>query len=77
VRDHRRHLSESGLLAQRRNQRLLDELRRVVTARIERAVRSGENGSIYDEVRRALLIREMDPYEAAEKLLGTVDLPDV
>jgi LAO/AO transport system kinase len=76
VRNHRDYLSESGLLDQRRHQRLLDELRRVVTARIERAVRSGESGSIYEEVRRALLDREMDPYEAAQKLLGSVDLSD-
>jgi LAO/AO transport system kinase len=77
VRNHRRYLSESGLLEQRRNQRLLDELRRVVTARIEHAVRSGENGSIYEEVRRALLVRKMDPYEAADKLLGPVDLANL
>jgi GTPase len=73
VRSHRDYLSDSGLLERRRNQRLLDELRRVVAFRIERAVRSGERGSIYDDVKRALLNREMDPYEAAEKLVATVD----
>jgi LAO/AO transport system kinase len=74
VRSHREYLSDSGLLERRRNQRLLDELRRVLTSRIERAVRSGESGAAYEDVRRALLDRQMDPYEAAEKLLGTVGL---
>jgi LAO/AO transport system kinase len=74
VRSHKDYLSDSGLLEQRRNQRLLDELRRVLSYRIERAVRAGESGSIYEEVKRALLDREMDPYEAAEKLVATVGL---
>jgi LAO/AO transport system kinase len=74
VRRHKSYLGDSGLLEQRRDQRLLDELRRVLSSRIERAVRSGEGGAIYEEVRRALLDREMDPYEASEKLLASVDL---
>lgn len=68
VGDHRDHLEASGELSRRRERRLLDELHRVLVARIERQVRS-EQGERYEAVKASLLSREIDPYEAADRLL--------
>jgi LAO/AO transport system kinase len=66
---HREYLERSGDLDQRREKRLLEELRGVLVSRIEREVKSGEEGARWEEVKNALLKREIDPYQAAENLL--------
>jgi LAO/AO transport system kinase len=70
VGDHRAHLASSGDLDRRREHRLLDELRQVTVSKIEQQVKTAESGERWDRVKAALLKRELDPYEAAEKLLG-------
>jgi GTPase len=69
IRRHKQYLQESGDLQRRRDRRLLDELRRVLVAKIERDVKQMESGAIYDEAKRKVLAGEQDPYEAAGALL--------
>jgi LAO/AO transport system kinase len=69
VRRHKNYLEESGELQGRRDRRLLEELRRVLVAKIERDVKQMESGATYEEARRRLLAGEQDPYEAANALL--------
>ncbi|HET6964284.1 MAG TPA: methylmalonyl Co-A mutase-associated GTPase MeaB [Acidimicrobiales bacterium] len=70
VRDHRKYLASSGELDRRRERRLLDELRAVLVSRIEHELRTAESGEKWERVTRALLRRDLDPYEAAEDLLA-------
>jgi LAO/AO transport system kinase len=67
---HRAYLQSSGELDRRRDRRLLDELRRVMVARIEHDVRQTKDGDSWDRTTLQLLNREIDPYEAAEALLS-------
>jgi LAO/AO transport system kinase len=62
---HRRYLEDSGELQRRRSRRLVEELRRVFAARL--AARA--EASDWEAVEAALLRREIDPYEAADRLL--------
>lgn len=70
VSDHRAHLESSGELERRRDQRTLGEFERVLLWKLDRRVRTLEDGEAFRSVREALLGRELDPYEAAERLLG-------
>ncbi|MGH9114192.1 MAG: methylmalonyl Co-A mutase-associated GTPase MeaB, partial [Acidimicrobiales bacterium] len=72
---HRAHLERSGELRRRRERRLLDELSRVLSWRIEREVRSMEGGATFDRVRDDVLARRLDPYDAAAALLGSAPAP--
>ena len=67
--EHRRHLEESGLLAERRRRRLRDELREIVVRRIEAEAyeRWGQAG--LDDLMARMEARELDPYAAADLLL--------
>lgn len=69
---HRRHLETSGVLQERRTQRLSAELRGVVAAELRRraAERLGADGAA--EVRALVTARLLDPYDAADRLLGDV-----
>ncbi|HET6914529.1 MAG TPA: methylmalonyl Co-A mutase-associated GTPase MeaB [Acidimicrobiales bacterium] len=69
IRDHRRYLEQSGNLARRRERRLLAELERVTGAYLSRRVHDLGAGAGAKEVHDALLRREIDPYEAAERLM--------
>jgi LAO/AO transport system kinase len=69
IRRHRKYLDESGDLQRRRDRRLLDELRGVLVAKIERDIKQMESGATYEEAKRKLLAGEQDPYEAAEGLV--------
>lgn len=69
VRSHKSHMESSGQLEERRNRRLVEELRRVLVSKIEHTVRSGEDSEAYERVKDLVLRRELDPYEAASRLL--------
>jgi LAO/AO transport system kinase len=69
LRRHRSQLESSGELGERRRRRLLEELHRILVARLEVEARSREEGQRYEEVKGSLLRREIDPYEAAARLL--------
>lgn len=67
--EHREYLEASGELLSRRERRSLEELRQIMVSRIEHEVRTAEDGELYDSVTSSLLAREIDPYEAASRLL--------
>jgi LAO/AO transport system kinase len=67
---HRRHLETSGQLATRRTARLTDELHKIVAARLlERAAHAVDDPN-FDDLRDDVLAREIDPWTAADQLLG-------
>jgi LAO/AO transport system kinase len=74
IRRHRVALETGGALAERRRQRRRAELRRLLveefTASVERKLRSGELGRTFDDVAEGII----DPYSAAEAILGRPDL---
>jgi LAO/AO transport system kinase len=72
--DHRAFLERSGELAERRRRRLLDELFEVLVRRIERRVRDLEGDEAYERIHQAALAGEIDPYTAADELLGKLGL---
>jgi LAO/AO transport system kinase len=67
---HRSYLRESGELARRRADRLAHELRRVLMARTAVTVDEIAAGEEFAGALKALAAGEIDPYEAADRLLG-------
>lgn len=67
---HRAHLEETGALGRRREARLAQELRRVLTARVLEDVRAVGSGGRFEGAVRAIAEGKLDPYRAAEDLLG-------
>ena len=67
---HRVFLQERGLLERQRAERLERELRQVVAARIEDKVDRLCEGEGYASMAKAIAAHELDPYQAAERLLG-------
>jgi LAO/AO transport system kinase len=69
---HRHHLTDDGLLDHLRRQRLDREFRQILVARVEERVRSLEGTPELDRLTGALGAGDLDPYEAADQLLGTI-----
>jgi LAO/AO transport system kinase len=67
---HRDHLVGSGQLAGRRTDRVAQELRRVLLARTEVKVDELVAGEEFSTAVKALAAGELDPYQAAERLLA-------
>src|SRR5580704_19410190 len=67
---HRSHLLATGQLAVRRTERVAQELRRVLLARTEVTVDELTAGEEFTTAVKALAADELDPYEAADGLLG-------
>jgi LAO/AO transport system kinase len=67
---HRDHLIDSGLLAVRRADRVARELRRVLLARTEVKVDELIAGEEFSTAVKALAAGELDPYQAADRLLA-------
>jgi LAO/AO transport system kinase len=72
--DHRAYLERSGELAARRERRLLDELSEVLVRRLETKVRDLEGGEGYQRIRQSVADRSVDPYTAADELIGKLGL---
>jgi LAO/AO transport system kinase len=70
VREHRDHLGSTGDLERRRERRLVEELSRVLLWRLERDIKALDGGARFEAVRADLLARRVDPYDAAERLVG-------
>ncbi len=70
LRDHRTHLETTGELAARRARRLTAELHRILAARLLERAQDLGSGDAFDEVRDAVVARELDPWSAAEQLLA-------
>lgn len=67
---HRAYLEDSGQLAQRRFDRIEQELRKVLAALMEMKIQTIEGGEAYAAALGALRQGDGDPYELAEQLLG-------
>jgi LAO/AO transport system kinase len=67
---HRSELEESGGLTERRTRRAADEVREIVIRRIEARAFEGCSGDSFDELTRQVVKRTLDPYTAAERILG-------
>lgn len=65
-------LDGSSLLDERRRARLEEELRRLVTRRLEQRAADLFTGTGVAEAREALASRRVDPYEAADQLLDAL-----
>jgi LAO/AO transport system kinase len=74
VDDHLKYLGTSGELERRRERRLRDELAEVLLRRLERNVRSVGDGEAYATAVQELTARRIDPYTAADQLLGELGL---
>jgi LAO/AO transport system kinase len=72
IRRHEEHLAETGELAGRREARLERELRRVLRLRIEAEIDNLCNDPGYGKLVGAVINREIDPYEAADRLVAAV-----
>jgi len=68
---HRAYLLESGQLTVRRADRLALELRRVLLARTEVKIDELVAGEEFSSTVKALVAGELDPYQAADRLLAT------
>jgi LAO/AO transport system kinase len=66
---HRAHLTERGLLDERRRRRLEREFRQILVARVEQRIDSIQFGEVLAEVTNALAAGDIDPYEAADRML--------
>ena len=66
---HRAHLRQSGQLEQRRVERLGHELRRVLLARSAAKIDELATGEEFAGAVKALAAGELDPYQAADRLL--------
>lgn len=71
---HRHYLEQSGNLSHRRERRLLAELDRVTGAYLAKRVHDVVADPGGREIHDALLRREIDPYEAAERLMQRAGL---
>ena len=67
---HRDHLRGSGQLVTRRVDRLAQELRRVLAARAEARIDEVAAGEEFATTVKALAAGELDPYRAADRLMG-------
>jgi LAO/AO transport system kinase len=68
--DHRDHLAASGALEERRRRRALEEVTRLVAARLLDRARSATSGPRAAELAAAVARGDVDPWTAAEELLG-------
>ncbi len=69
---HRDHLTAGGQLDRLRRERLEREFRQILVARVEERVRSLEGTPELDRLAAALVAGDLDPYEAADRLLGAI-----
>jgi LAO/AO transport system kinase len=72
--EHRAFLERSGELVKRRQRRVLDELSEVLIRRVEARVRQLEEGRAFERIRAAVVAGDVDPYAAADELLGKLGL---
>jgi LAO/AO transport system kinase len=70
---HREHAEGSGELNRRRTFRLREELREIVAQRLGRRAREICTGERWDELTDAVVMRETDPWSAADEMLDPVN----
>jgi LAO/AO transport system kinase len=69
VLDHRAYAEKSGLLEQRRERRLREELRGIVVSRLDARARELSAGTAYEQLEADVLGRRLDPWSAADEML--------
>jgi LAO/AO transport system kinase len=67
--EHRAHVEASGELVRRRESRLSEELRTIVARLLEERAYAAMGHDEVESLRAAVLHREIDPYEAAERII--------
>jgi LAO/AO transport system kinase len=67
--EHRAHQIENGLLAGLRRERLIREFDQIVVARIKARIHEAVATEAFDDITGAMVAGEIDPYEAAGRLL--------
>lgn len=72
ISSHREYLESSGLLAKRREDRLVGEVRRIISAEVGRVIGDFNKEHGTEVIRQPLASREADPYEIASRLLDEV-----
>jgi LAO/AO transport system kinase len=72
VLDHRTYADKSGLLEQRRERRLRDELRGIVVSRLDARARQLSAGRDYERLEADVLGRRLDPWSAADEMLRDI-----
>ncbi|MHB1710648.1 MAG: methylmalonyl Co-A mutase-associated GTPase MeaB [Acidimicrobiales bacterium] len=70
--DHRAYLTKEGLLDERRRHRLEREFRQILVARVEQRIDSPGCAGLLAELTDHLASGDIDPYEAADRMLGTI-----
>jgi len=73
VLEHRTTITNNGVLAERREFRMKEELRAIVARRLEQRAREICGGERWDELQGEVLHRRIDPWAAADEMLGGVD----
>jgi LAO/AO transport system kinase len=68
--EHRAHVSRTGELDRRRRRRLHEELRGIVAARLRVEADARCSGEAFEKLVDQVAAREVEPYEAADRLLG-------
>lgn len=71
--DHRSRMESTGQLDERRRRRATDELREVLARRVERRARDLSGSEEYRHLVADVQARRLDPYEAADRILGLLD----
>jgi LAO/AO transport system kinase len=69
---HRAHLEATGALATRRADRVLDELRTIVSRSLEQRAYELTAGETFARLHEDVLARRLDPYAAADQVIRTV-----
>jgi LAO/AO transport system kinase len=69
VLDHRAYAEKSGVLEQRREPRLREELRGIVVSRLDARARELSAGRDYERLEADVLARRVDPWAAADEML--------
>lgn len=72
IADHRAFLERTGLLAQRRSRRLVEELREILVRRLEQQATGLLAAAEYRELVGEVQARAVDPYQAAERILASL-----
>lgn len=75
VQAHRHHLESSGELHRRRGARAREELTHIVAERLLVRARQASVGDRFDDLADQVEARSMDPWSAADELLGADDSP--
>jgi LAO/AO transport system kinase len=73
VRSHREWARRSGELARRREFRMREELREIVTQRLGRRARQICTGDRWDELTDEVVARHTDPWSAADEMLSGIN----